>query len=167
MMDMHSVIIPVKKLVFGFANFGVFFGFLIYVLRKPIAKFFVDRKNAFLDSKKEAESLYDNAYAENQAVTKKLLTLDADADEVAIKIKEQAVLNAEKVVAQANAQAEYIKKETAEILESEKLFLIKDTKNRLINKVVSRAKSELGTEVDSGKRRSYLNSYSKSVEGRS
>jgi len=166
MQEAHSVIIPVQKLAFGFLNFGIFFGFLIYILRKPIAAFFVARKNSFLESKKEAESLYDNALSENKTITKKLSTLDADADEVAIKVKEQAVLNAQKIAAQANTQAEYIKKETAAILESEKLSLIKNTKNKLIQKVVVKAKSELEHEVDASKRRDYLNSYSKSVGAR-
>jgi F0F1-type ATP synthase membrane subunit b/b' len=160
---MHEaeVIIPVKELIFYFINFFIFAGLLIFILRKPLINIFAARRNQYIASKEEAENLYNNATAENQDISKKISNIARESDDFISNIKKQSVSYGEKLISDAHSQAEYIKKETKELLETEKETYIKETRNKLVAKVVGRAKNELNSEVDSGKRKSYLNDYSK------
>jgi F-type H+-transporting ATPase subunit b len=164
---MHEAhgLIPVRELIYSFINFSVFAGLLIYFLKKPLADFFAARKDRFLAVKKEAEDLFAAADGEYRELKGKLTGFDAEADEFRINTKAQSARYAEKIIEEAGVSAERIKRESAELIESERDTHIKAIKIHLIQKVFKQAGTELGQEMTAVKRESYLSSYSHRVGG--
>ena len=98
-----------------FLNFGIFVGFLFYVLHKPLRAFFAKRKVDIVTSLEGAEKAQQEAQAKLSAMEARLAALDQQVADILAKaeqhaaaekaiIIENAKASAQKLLAQAEAQ---------------------------------------------------------------
>jgi F-type H+-transporting ATPase subunit b len=119
-------------------NFGVLLAVLVVVARKPIVGFFADRREEITDDIDKAGALLDEATARHNEWQGKIVKLEAELETIRAQARHWAEDERDKILADARATAERIKREATASIEQE----IRRAKDEL-----AREASELSLEL--------------------
>lgn len=126
------------NILFTVINVLILFVIVRFALLKPIRKIIAERKKLIEDTKAEAEKSKEEAAKLVQDKEAELAKVDEEKKVIISQAKSKAILDGEKIVADANAKAEEIKKKAE--------FSGKETHDRMIAQV-SREITELATKA--------------------
>lgn len=138
----------VADLIFPAINAAIFFGFLIFKLKKPVAQMFENNAKEIKEFNDLAEKKSKEAKIKLDMYQEKLSGLDKDV----LKIKEETRQDAEKLKAEVSNETkekiERMNKDAQNKLESEKNAIVKKIYSELVDKVVISAKQEISKDSD-------------------
>lgn len=151
----------VTKFIAKVVNFSIFFGFLYYVLRKPVGSFFSERLRTIQDNLKLAEKSREEAKQQLDEIQAKMADLDteiaqieanakAEAEKEKIRIREDAQKEAVRIVENAKAEVASMKERAigelkayvSQIALDEAEAIIRDTINDADRKRIFKGFSE-------------------------
>lgn len=129
-------------------NFLLFFGLLYYLLRKPVANYFSNRVQVIQNNLKLAEKSREEAKRQLDEIQNKMAELDREISEIETvaqkeaerereRLKEEAVKEAERIVAHARVEVDTMKREAIQSLKAYASGLAIDEAEAMIRKAVS------------------------------
>lgn len=108
-----------EDLLYRLLNLAILLGVLIYFGRKPIRKFFADRRTQVRDSLKAAADLRRQAEERYSQWQRRLAELEGEVASIREASRERAEREREQIVADARAAAERIKKDARSAVDQE------------------------------------------------
>lgn len=123
--------IPYKTIITQVVNLLLLVALLVYLLRKPLAQHFAERKAAFHDLVSRAEKARAEAESAKRAISDKLSTLQNSANSSAAEAAKEAEDMRKKMIEEAKALSERVQAEA----------------QRSAHLELERAKTELRTEM--------------------
>ncbi len=108
-----------KDLIYRLMNFAVFFGVLVYFVRKPLAKFFRDRREGIARSLDYLETQARNLKEQNAILEKEIANIASERDSIIAQYKSMGQKEAERLIAEAKTASENIVKKTQAAMDLE------------------------------------------------
>lgn len=150
--------------IWSVVNFLILLGVLLYVSRKPFSKFLVERSDEWRSHIEDAARLHDDAQTMLKEYESKVQALDSQIEQILDEAKksgaaekeriiEQAKKSAEKMIADAQLQAE-------NMTEQERFRLQKET----LLAAIEQAKADLGKQMDKQSHQSWVDYFVEEVE---
>lgn len=138
----------VTDLIFPAINAVIFFGFLLFKLKKPVADMFENSAKEIEEFNELAEKKSKEAKIKLDMYQEKLQGIDKDVS----KIKDETLADAEKlkqtVKAETEEKLERMKRDAQNKLESEKNQIVKSIYSELVDKVIVTAKKDIKGDND-------------------
>lgn len=116
--DAHHAFLGVPDLVWKTLNLALFLALLVYLLRKPIAKFFGDRRGEVAATLERAEQNRARAEALAAELGEKVSRLESELAELRAKAERDARADQEALLAEADAEAKKLVERTRHEIES-------------------------------------------------
>lgn len=116
-------------------NIGILLAALFWVLRKSIPAAFAARQATYLDEAKKTEAALKLAEAELKDIKTRLSELEATEAASISKAEKEAMVAAEKIVADSQAQGKKIVEDTSLIISAE----VAKAKNQIREKIISQS----------------------------
>lgn len=101
-----------SDLMYRLMNFAVFFAVLFYFLRKPLAKFFRDRRENIARSLDYLETQSRNLEEQNAILNKEIANIAAERDGILAQYKTMGQKEADRLIAEATIASEAIVRKT-------------------------------------------------------
>lgn len=134
-------------LVYPAINFFVLMSLLIFAARKPIREFFKNRSAQTKDTLEQTKSLYEKAYREFEEINAKLKNADQEGKTLLKKFQEEAELEKQKTIQEANQIATKIKSDAQRIAENEVKKAVQILKQHTVELSLNLAKEKIKKEV--------------------
>ncbi|MDL2260435.1 ATP synthase F0 subunit B [Deltaproteobacteria bacterium OttesenSCG-928-K17] len=132
----------IKDILLRLMNFAVFFAFLFYVARKPIAKFFAERREGIARNLEYLETQARNLEEQTEIMNRQIADIASERDAIIAKYERQGQKEAERIIAEAKLSAEAIVQKTQAAMELE----IKAARQTLTREIV-RLSTQAATEL--------------------
>jgi len=101
----------VRQTIWQAVNLALLIGVLIYVGRKPIAEFFLERRSGIQSELSEAANLLSEAERRNAKLQRRLVDLGSEIEGIKEDAGRRAEAEAERILADARATAERIRRD--------------------------------------------------------
>lgn len=124
-------------------NFAIYYGAILFFVRKPVKSFFSQRKSAFLSEAKRAEQARSQAAAQKQAIAEKLQRLEAGANADIEKARLEAAQLKASMIAEAEQLAERLKDEARTTVATELALAKRALRDELLSQAIAAARTEL------------------------
>ncbi len=121
-----------RDLIYRLMNFAVFFGVLFWLLRKPIGKFFRDRREGIARNLDYLETQSRNLEEQNEILNKELANIAAERDSILAQYEKMGRKEADRLIAEAKEAAENIVRKTQAAMDLE----IKAARQALMAEIV-------------------------------
>lgn len=132
----------IKDLLLRLMNFAVFFAILFYLCRKPIAKFFRERRENIARNLEYLETQARNLEEQTEIMNKQIADIASERDAILAQYERLGQKEADRIISEAKATAEAIVQKTQAAMELE----IKAARQALLREIVelsTRAATEL------------------------
>ena len=127
----HQAFDPLTGLFIPTFNFILFAVAAYFLFRKILKKAMVSRRARYLGLREDTEKLLKEAEGKLAEINKKYQTLDADMADIVIRAKATGEIEARRIIEEAHATANHIRRET----------------DRIVSHELQLAKTELKTEI--------------------
>jgi len=127
----HQAFDPVTGLFIPTFNFILFAVAAYFLFRKTLKKAMVSRRSRYLGLREDTEKLLKEAEGKLAEINKKYQTLDVDMADIVSRAKATGEIEARRIVEEAHATANHIRRET----------------ERIVSHELQLAKTELQTEI--------------------
>ncbi|MDH5580733.1 MAG: ATP synthase F0 subunit B [Bdellovibrionales bacterium] len=138
----------ISELVYPSINFIIFFGFLVWKIKKPLSEMFTTKANEVEEFYKFAEQKNKDAEKKYEEFEEKLKNISKELDLIKSEAQKEEDLYTKQVNDEKDKTLERIQRETQARLESEKNAMIKDLETDLIKKIISRTREQIGGSSD-------------------
>ncbi len=135
----------VKDLLFRIMNFVVFFCILFYLLRKPVAKFFRDRRENIARNLEYLETQARNLEEQTEIMNKQIASIASERESILAQYERLGQKEAERIITEAKATAALIIDKTQAAMDLE----IKAARQALIEEIVKLATQNAAVLVKS------------------
>ena len=98
----------VKDFFYRVMNFAVFFGVLFYLLRKPLPKFFRDRREAIAQNLEYLETQARNLQEQTEILNKQIAGIASERDSILAQYERMGQKEADRIIAEAKIAADNI-----------------------------------------------------------
>ena len=132
----------IKDLLYRLMNFAVFFAVLFYFLRKPLAKFFRDRRENIARNLEYLETQARNLEEQTEIMNKQIAGIASERDSILAQYERMGQKEADRIIAEAKTTAENIIQKTQAAMELE----VKSARQVLLQEIV-RLSTEAATEM--------------------
>ena len=156
-----------KLMGFKFFNFIIFFGGLAYLLRKGVGEFFTNRKSTIRDSLELAESSVKEAKEKLDIIEKKMANLDGELEDIHKQAKEDLVTETENIQAQAKTDAARILAQAAAECENMKREALLSLKAQLADLAVKDAEGIIKDTMSNDERNHLFSDFTAKLGARS
>jgi len=119
------------SVIYAIINFVILAGGLFYLLRKPAKEYFASRSALIKTTMDQAGQLKSQAEKKYSEYEKRMKTVDGDMKSLVDQLKTDGELERQKIVEQAQRQAE----------------ILKDTSGKILNQELRKAKEDLKREA--------------------
>lgn len=109
----------VKDLIFRVMNFAVFFGVLFFLLRKPLAKFFRERREGIARNLEYLETQARNLEEQSDILSKQIAGIASERDSILAQYERLGQKEAGRIIAEAKTAAEAIIQKTQAAMDQE------------------------------------------------
>jgi F0F1-type ATP synthase membrane subunit b/b' len=138
----------VTDLIFPAINAAIFFGFLVFKLKKPTAQMFEDSAKKIKEFNDLAEKKSKEAKIKLDMYQEKLSGLDKDVEKIKTETRQDAEKLKESLKKETQEKVERMNRDAQNKLESEKNAIVKSIYGELVDKVVVSAKEEIKKDSD-------------------
>ena len=135
----------IKDLLFRLMNFAAFFAILFYFLRKPLTKFFRERRENIARNLEYLETQARNLEEQNEIMSKQIAGIASERDSILAQYERQGQKEADRLIAEAKATAEAIIQKAHASMDLE----IKSARQTLMAEVVRLSTQTAGELVKS------------------
>jgi len=132
----------IKDLLYRLMNFAVFFAVLFYFLRKPLAKFFRDRRESIARNLEYLETQARNLEEQTEIMNKQIAGIASERDSILAQYERMGQKEADRIIAEAKTAAENIIQKTQAAMDLE----VKSARQVLLQEIV-RLSTEAATEL--------------------
>ena len=132
----------IKDLLFRVMNFAVFFIILFWLLRKPIAKFFRDRREGIERNLQYLETQARNLEEQTEIMNKQIANIASERDTILAQYERMGQKEADRVIAEARHTAENIVQKAQAAMDLE----IKAARQTLLTEIV-KISTQAATEL--------------------
>ncbi len=122
----------IKDLLLRVMNFAVFFVVLFYLLRRPVGKFFRDRRENIARNLEYLETQARNLKEQTEIINKQIADIASERDAILAQYERLGQKEAARIVAEAKAAAEVIVQKTQAAMDLE----IKTARQALLREIV-------------------------------
>lgn len=122
----------IKDIIYRLLNFSVFAIILFVVLRKPLPKFFRERREAIARNLEYLETQSRNLDEQREMLNKQIAEIASERDAILAQYERMGQKEAERLIADAKTAAENIIKKTEAAMDLE----IKSARQALMNEIV-------------------------------
>lgn len=109
----------IRDLIYRVMNFAVFFGVLFWLLRKPLGKFFKDRREGIARSLDYLETQARNLEEQTEIMNKEIANIAAERETILAQYEKMGQKEAERLISEAQAAAENIVQKTQAAMDLE------------------------------------------------
>lgn len=135
------------KVVAPYANFILFVVLAVYWMRKPLANFFLGKKEAFVAQAEEAAKAKEVALAENNDLKLQLDKIKHEVEQIKTKAKESSDQEAARLVAKAEELATTLKEDASRVRENEVKKAKEQLRRHLVAEVKKSVEGKLSTDL--------------------
>lgn len=132
----------IKDFVYRLMNFAVFFGVLFYFLRKPLPKFFRDRREAIARNLEYLETQARNLEEQTEILNRQIAGIASERDGILAQYERMSQKEADRIIDEAKAAADNIIRKTEMAMDLE----IKSARQALLAEIV-KLSTEAATEL--------------------
>lgn len=122
----------IKDLLFRLMNFAVFFAILFYLLRKPLPKFFRERRENITRNLDYLETQARNLEEQTEIMNKQIAGIASERDSILAQYERIGQKEAERIIAEAKATAEALIQKTQAAMDLE----LKAARQALLQEIV-------------------------------
>ena len=122
----------IKDFFYRVMNFAVFFGVLFYLLRKPLPKFFRDRREAIAQNLEYLETQARNLQEQTEILNKQIAGIASERDSILAQYERMGQKEADRIIAEAKIAADNIIHKTEAAMDLE----IKSARQALLTEIV-------------------------------
>lgn len=146
-----------------FFNFVVFFGFLAFVLRKPLAAFLVARREKMAEQLRDAQSKQAAAEKRLSEYAARLANLEEEVRRVVQAFEAEGRAEAERLRVEGERAMERLKREVDFTLRQESLKAIKEIRAAGVDATLGMAESLISERITDADRRRLTDDYIKKL----
>lgn len=132
----------IKDLLLRIMNFAAFFAILFFLLRRPIGRFFLNRRESIERNLSYLETQARNLEEQTEILNKEIAGIASERDAILAQYERLGKKEAERIIAEAKASAEAIIQKTQAAMEQE----LKAARQALLRDVV-RLSTQTATEL--------------------
>ena len=132
----------IKELLLKIMNFIVFFIILFWLLRKPVAKFFRDRREGIERNLQYLETQARNLEEQTEIMNKQIANIASERDTILAQYERMGQKEADRIIAEAKAAAENIVQKTQAAMDLE----MKAARQALLTEIV-KISTQAATEL--------------------
>lgn len=132
----------IKDFIYRVINFAAFFAILYYFLRKPLPKFFRDRRQAIARNLEYLETQARNLEEQTEILNKQIAGIASERDSILAQYERMGRKEADRIIAEAKSAAENIIQKTEAAMDLE----IKSARQALLEEIV-RLSTKTATEL--------------------
>ena len=132
----------IKDILFRIMNFAVFFAILFYLLRKPLPKYFRDRREGIARNLEYLETQARNLEEQTEIMNKQIVNIASERDSILAQYERLGQKEAERIIAEAKRAAEGIIQKTQTAMDLE----LKTARQALLAEIV-RLSTETATDL--------------------
>jgi F-type H+-transporting ATPase subunit b len=133
--------------VFRWANAAALFGGLAYLLRKPAAEFFENRRNQITTGLERAREAQAHANARMDEIEQRLSSLSSNISGLRSEAEREAGAEREKILAEAKREVDRVVEQSRQEIERVARSVERDIKEKVASSVVDRASKALRTQM--------------------
>lgn len=122
----------IRDLLFRLMNFAVFFAILFYLLRKPLPKFFRERRENITRNLDYLETQARNLEEQTEIMNKQIAGIASERDSILAQYERIGQKEAERIIAEAKATAEALVQKTQAAMDLE----LKAARQALLQEIV-------------------------------
>lgn len=122
----------IKDLLFRLMNFAVFFAILFYLLRKPLPKFFRERRENITRNLDYLETQARNLEEQTEIMNKQIAGIASERDSILAQYERIGQKEAERIIAEARAASEALVQKTQAAMDLE----LKAARQALLQEIV-------------------------------
>ncbi len=145
----HALTVPWSTIFAQIFNVSIIVFGLWYYLRKPIAQYFEERRQTFIQSAAKIEQAHEEAKRQHQEIAAKLESLKSSADQSIQKAHEDAKEYRQKAVKEANELAAKIRQDARKAVELEVQKAESHLREELVSLAIQKASEKIRNETDS------------------
>jgi F-type H+-transporting ATPase subunit b len=139
--------IPVKLIIYQTINVVAMFAGLFIVLKKPVQKYFHDKRETYLQAAQKAESARKAAEEERMHIQVRLSKLESTADESVARARAEAADMKKQLIAEAEVLSKRIHDEAAEAARFEVERARNELRQSLIQDAIGAARQQLSSKI--------------------
>jgi F-type H+-transporting ATPase subunit b len=139
--------IPTKLIAYQTLNVVLMIVALVYFLKEPVRKFFLDKRSLFLSAAQKAEAARKAAEDEHAQIKVRLTKLESTADESVVRARAEAADMKKQLIAEAEVLSKRIRQEAEEAARNEVEKAKNQLRESLIRESLEMAKSQLASKV--------------------
>lgn len=128
-------------------NFIVFAIAAYWVFRKPLKKAMVSRKAKYLGLREDTEKLLKEAEGKLSEINKKYDSLDSDMADIVARAKATGEVEARRIIEEAHATANHIRRETERIIAHEMQTAKADLQKEIVKLAADAVQKKIETEL--------------------
>jgi F-type H+-transporting ATPase subunit b len=136
----------IKDLLFRLMNFAVFFIVLFWLLRKPVAKYFRDRREGIERNLQYLETQARNLEEQTEIMNKQIADIASERDSILTKYERMGQKEADRIIAEAKSAAENLVQKAQAAMDLE----IKAARQALLTEIVTLSTQAATELVQSG-----------------
>ncbi|MES2802400.1 MAG: ATP synthase F0 subunit B [Bdellovibrionota bacterium] len=144
--DVHHI--PWEAIRNQAINVGILFAALIFLLRKSIPAVFVARKATFLEESQKTEAALKLAETELKDIKTRLVELESSEATSISKAQKEAMITAEKMVTDSQAQGRKIVEDTSLVINAEVLKAKSQIREKIITQSMAITEQGLKATAD-------------------
>jgi len=143
----HGHGIPWKTIIYQTINVSILIGGLIFLLRKPIAGHFAQKREQFVGAAEKANAARKQAEQEHMEIKVKLNKLESSADESVSRARAEAADLKKQMVAEAENLSQRIRHEATQAARLEVVRAKTQLREALIREAFSATRTQIDTKV--------------------
>jgi len=155
---------PVAYLIYGFINFAIFLGLIIFLAKNKVNDFYKSRAQEARAMVTEAQKLLAEAKALNDKARVRKDALDREVDSILKTTEEGAKRQADEIVSQAKVQAQRLVETAKATVEAETLKAIEEIRGGMVEKTMKMAEERIKSKIDSSHQRALVGEYLNKLE---
>lgn len=126
-------------LIANFINLAIMLFILWYFAKKPVTNYFRERSRKVKSAIEDAQNLKDETDEKYRLISDKLDNIEKEMQTMKKELIASAVIENERVIAEARSHTDLIRSNTLRLIEQEKEAMIEDLKREIADKVIERA----------------------------
>ncbi len=134
--------------IFPYINLAIFLILAIMMFKRPIKNGLASKRVAYEELVKRAMAAKEEAEARNQELKERLVSLDKEIEEIKLKARIQAEMEAKQLIDSAEHLAEHLKREARRIAETEVASAKAELQRDIIEQVKRQTVEQLKLSLD-------------------
>ncbi len=147
------------QLLAPYVNFAVLVGILLFLLKKPMADFLVEKREAITKMLEDSETARDAAIQRMNELQVKLQSLEGDMDIIRKNAQAEALAEKDRLIAEAHEEARRILSAAEKEISNRYTVAVRDLKTYVVTEAVAQAENIVKERLKDDSHEKLIDSY--------